>query len=174
MAVDIATVRLAGRWWRQLPAGLDPVRRPDPPRDARWQRGEVVDAVYLADSPETAWAEWYRWLAESGLPPRAGLPRDLWRVEVELDGVADLRSAGALAAIDLGAPRAARREYRPSREWVSASIARAGRRWSRRARRAQTGVVLCVFWPAPEDALVDHRSHERVTEAPEVPRGLRT
>lgn len=174
MAVDIATVRLAGRWWRQLPAGLDPVRRPDPPRDARWQRGEVVDAVYLADSPETAWAEWYRWLAESGLPPRAGLPRDLWRVEVELDGVAGLRSAGALAAIDLGAPRAARREW-PTFQRVGERLHRQGRPAlvAPSAARAD-GVVLCVFWPAPEDALVDHRSHERVTEAPEVPRGLRT
>ncbi len=25
----------------------------------------MVDAIYLADSPDTAWAEWYRWLAES-------------------------------------------------------------------------------------------------------------
>lgn len=72
MAADIATFGLAGQWWRQLPAGLDPTRRPDPAKDARWQRGDVAYAVYLAESPDTAWAEWYRWLAESGVPPRLG------------------------------------------------------------------------------------------------------
>jgi len=71
MALHIATVAIAGTWWRQLPSGLDPTRRPAPPKDSRWQRGEVIDAVYLADWPQTAWAEWFRWLAESALPCRA-------------------------------------------------------------------------------------------------------
>jgi hypothetical protein len=29
----------------------------------------VVEAVYLADCEATAWAEWYRALAEAALPP---------------------------------------------------------------------------------------------------------
>jgi hypothetical protein len=48
----------------------------------RWQRGAIVDAVYLGDAAETVWAEWYRHLAEAGIPPAARLPgRDL-----ELEG----------------------------------------------------------------------------------------
>lgn len=58
MADDIATTRVCGTWWRHLPAGLEPSSRPARLPNARWQRGRVVDAIYLADSPDTAWAEW--------------------------------------------------------------------------------------------------------------------
>jgi hypothetical protein len=44
----------------------------------------VIEALYFADSEETVWAEWYRYLAEAALPPRRGLPRDLWRWEISL------------------------------------------------------------------------------------------
>ena len=60
----------------------------------RWQRGEIVAALYLADTPETAWAEWYRHLAERAVPPMQTLPRALWRWAVELERVADLRTRG--------------------------------------------------------------------------------
>jgi hypothetical protein len=43
----------------------------------RWQHGDVVEGWYFADTPETVWAEWYRWLAEAGLPPMQTLPREL-------------------------------------------------------------------------------------------------
>ena len=60
---------MAGTWFRHVPAGFDAYHRPPEPADNRWQRGEVVDALYFADSEETVWAEWYRFLAEAGLPP---------------------------------------------------------------------------------------------------------
>ena len=72
------------------PASTRTTGRPHP-ADNRWQRGEVVDALYFADSEETVWAEWYRFLAEAGLPPRQALPRDLWRWRIELPEVADLQ-----------------------------------------------------------------------------------
>ncbi len=50
----------------------------------------MVGAFYLAGDEETAWAEWYRQLAELGIPPAKSLPRDLWRIGVDLDRVADL------------------------------------------------------------------------------------
>jgi hypothetical protein len=56
----------------------------DPPPNSRWQRGSVVDALYLADSEGTAWAEWYRHLAEAGVPPDEQLPRRLWQWDVDL------------------------------------------------------------------------------------------
>lgn len=164
---------MAGQWWRQVPAGLDPTRRPDPPKGARWQRGEVVDAVYLADSPETAWAEWYRWLAEAGVPPRAGLPRDLWRVEAEIDGVADLRVTETLEEAGLTAPRPDRSEW-PAFQAVGERLHAEGRSAIAAPSAAREGgVVMCVFWPLAEGVELRWSKEETVAEAPTVPRGLR-
>jgi hypothetical protein len=82
--LDVDAISLAGIWYRQIPAGADPLYRPPHPADSRWQRGSIVDAIYLADSEPTAWAEWYRALAEAALPPGRALPRDLWRWQVDL------------------------------------------------------------------------------------------
>jgi hypothetical protein len=61
----------------------------------------------LADEPETAWAEWYRALAELALPPHQSLPRDLWAFAVDVE-VADLSSPDCLAAVGLPVPRPGR------------------------------------------------------------------
>ncbi len=173
MVSDIASVAIAGEWWRQLGAGLDPTAGLDPPRDARWQRGETVDAIYLADSPDTAWAEWYRWLAESGLSPQTGLPRDLWRVKVEIENVIDLRTTEPLEAVGLSAPRPDRREW-PAFQTVGGQLHAEGSvALAAPSSARKGGVVLCVFWPPENDIKVDHRSFERFVEAPVVPRGLR-
>ena len=92
---------MSGTWFRHVPAGADAHLRPPHPADNRWQRGEVVDALYFADSEETVWAEWYRFLAEAGLPPKQGLPRDLWRWKIELPEVADLGDEDRLARVGL-------------------------------------------------------------------------
>jgi hypothetical protein len=52
-------------WWRQIPAGGEVHHQPNPPADSRWQRGEVIDALYYA--AETTRAEWYR-AAEAACP----------------------------------------------------------------------------------------------------------
>jgi hypothetical protein len=54
----------------------------------------VIAGLYLADSRDTAWAEWYRQLAELGLRPERQLPRDLWRLRVDLGRVAPLWISG--------------------------------------------------------------------------------
>jgi hypothetical protein len=77
---------------RQVPAGGAPMwtgRRENPGRFHR--AGEL--AIYLADGPDTAWAEWYRWLAEWARAPLDVLPRDLYRIVVDLDSVLDLSTA---------------------------------------------------------------------------------
>lgn len=63
-----------------------------------------MGGLYLADTPETAWAEFYRAAAELEVPPAKLLPRDLWRYEVSLNAVADLSSDQALAAAGLSTP----------------------------------------------------------------------
>jgi hypothetical protein len=86
--LDVDPTAVAGTWLRHVPAGFDAYHRPPHPADNRWQRGSVVDALYFADSEDTVWAEWYRFLAEAGLPPRQALPRDLWRRRIELPQIA--------------------------------------------------------------------------------------
>jgi RES domain-containing protein len=87
-------VPVEGTWVRHVPAGIDGLAvsrggsggRRSPPG---------VAALYLADSEETAWAEWYRALAERAKSPEDDLPRDLYRIAVDLDEVADLGSMAA-------------------------------------------------------------------------------
>lgn len=86
---------VAGTWYRHIRhiegAPTDPLWRA-PSRDgaARWQRDRIVRALYLADSVETMWAEWYRHLAEAALEPSDALPREVWGFEIALPGAANL------------------------------------------------------------------------------------
>ncbi len=158
-----------------MPHGADPRLRPQPPGDSRWQRGRVVDALYLADGEETLWAEWYRHLAERGLPPLRQLPRDVWRYRVAAVDVADLRDETRLARVGLGLPVPGRSSWAPFQRvgealwregWpglVAPSAARAG------------GLVLCLF--VDDRAALPARPLGRprvVREPPAPPRRLRT
>ena len=148
---------------------------PPDPADGRWQRGTVIEALYFADSEETVWAEWYRALAESGVPPAQSLPRDLWRWEIALPDVADLTDDDRLARVGLPPLEPTSRQwpiFQPVGEqlhsdgWpalVSASAAR------------PEGQTLCVFRtmrevpgaePVPPPTTVD--------DPPEVPTGMQT
>ncbi|HEY6582445.1 MAG TPA: RES family NAD+ phosphorylase [Rubrobacter sp.] len=89
----------------------DPLFRPEQLADGRWQRGKVVEGFYLAADEQTAWAEWYRALAELAVPPMRQMPRELWRFEVELEGVADLSDVGKLEAAGQPYPVPSRREW---------------------------------------------------------------
>lgn len=83
-----------------------------PPPDNRWQRGDVVGALYLADSEDTVWAEWYRHLAEKGLPPSEQMPRRLWQWDVNAR-VANLSTPTRLQRVGLPVPTPARHTWPP-------------------------------------------------------------
>jgi RES domain-containing protein len=129
----------------------------DPPPDNRWQRGEVVDALYLADSEETAWAEWYRHLAERAIPPLAQMPRELWEWQVDVE-VADLSTDEKLAAVELEPPAPGSdgwRAYQLVGEQISAE------RWlgllapsaARRPARSSACSETSAAWTAPRQVL---------------------
>jgi hypothetical protein len=173
--LDVDPTAVAGTWFRHVPAGLDAHHRPADPADNRWQRGSVVDALYFADSDETVWAEWYRFLAEAGLPPRQALPRDLWRWRIQLPEVADLSDDGRLARVGLPRLSPTRRQW-PAFQAVGEQLHADG--WpgllSASAARPE-GRTLCVFrtgrrmagtWPV--------RPPTTVADPPVVPRGMRT
>jgi RES domain-containing protein len=113
VASHIQRVSVAGSWWRQAPHGADPLWLASPPSSGRWQHSETVAAIYLADEESTAWAEWYRVLAEIALPPTHGMPRDLWRWTIAVNDIADLSTPTKLARLDLPIPRPSRQTWLP-------------------------------------------------------------
>lgn len=90
MPLDVEGRYVSGVWWRHIPHRAWVAYRPDPAPDNRWQHGDVVEGFYVADEEGTAWAEWYRSLAEFGVPPMRQMPRNMWRWEVSTE-VANLR-----------------------------------------------------------------------------------
>lgn len=162
-------------WWRHLPHDGDPLRYADPPSDGRWQRGDVVPALYFAEKEETAWAEWYRGLAERGMPPEMGLPRDLWRYEIHLDDVVDLSTDEALEDHGLQRPKPNRRQW-PSFQRVGESLWKAGATALLYESAAHPGnLALCVF--ATDEGIASLRPiqpPQAFDSPPPIPADMRT
>ena len=134
-----------------------------------------MDALYLADEDATLWAEWYRHLAERGLPPSIKLPRDVWRYRVTAGRVADLSDAARLGRVGLNLPVPGRKTWRPN-QTVGEQLWREG--WPgllALSAARPIGRVLCLF---VEDASVlPARPFGRprvVAEPPAPPTGMRT
>ena len=174
MALSVAAVVVRGRWFKHAYPGSPPLPEREPAPDNRWQRGDVVDALYLADSNETAWAEWYRHLAERMIPPLAQMPRELWTWRVRVE-VADLSTAERLADVGLHPPTPDGASW-PAYQRIGERLARDG--WAglvapSAARPA--GKVLCLF----RDAQGVRGAHPipppvAIRAPPPPPTGLRT
>lgn len=174
MGASIRGVR--GAFFRHIPAGGEPLFRPEHPSDGRWQRGSVVEGFYLARDERTVWAEWYRTLAELSVPPMRQMPRDLWRFDVRLEGVADLSSDERLSAVGLPPLVPARSQWEEFQA-VGEALAEAG--WPGilypSAARSEGAVALCVF--RREECIagvVPECPPARHKEPPAPPTGLRT
>lgn len=134
-----------------------------------------MDALYLADTEETLWAEWYRHLAERGVPPLRQLPRDLWRYRVSRLDVADLTTVDRLARVDLDRPAPGRRRWARYQE-VGEMLWNEGWHGILAPSAARIdGLVLCLFVtdatispadPVPPPSVV--------SEPPAPPTGMRT
>ncbi len=175
MSLDVDAVDAAGEWLRHIPHSADPLARPYPPGDNRWQRGAVVDALYLADDETTLWAEWYRHLAERGLPPMRSLPRDVWRFRVPPLEVADLGHEDRLARLGLPLPVPGRRSWSPYQR-VGERLAKEG--WAglvAPSAARPVGLVLCLFVDDPLVTPAEPVSPPKVViEPPAPPTEMRT
>jgi RES domain-containing protein len=172
--LDVDATSIRGIWFRHVPAGGTPLYRPHPPGDGRWQRGDVVEGFYLADSEETAWAEWYRALAERVIPPLRQLPRDLWRFRVDLRRVADLSSEERLERVGLPLPTPNRSEWPRFQEVGEALFAEGWRALVSPAAARPAGRALCLFRTAGRiTGVASVRPPTRYEEPPVPPRGLR-
>ena len=156
----------------------------DPPRAAPLlaartrQRSDgwslAARALYLADEPATAIAEWYRLLAERGLPPGRAIPHDhhVWQLDLQL---ADLSTPERLTRVRLTPPTPGRRTWPPFQA-TGEQLFRAGFAGILAPSAARPrGLVSCIFdrgaWPPagcrPLRAIEIH-------EVPPPPTGMTT
>lgn len=163
--------RVEGAWIRHVPHGADLLGRAIPPADGRWQRGEIVGGLYLAEGTQTATAEWYRALAEQGFSPQDHVPHDhhRWQIDVEL---ADLTSEDRLASVGLTSPTPDRRTWLAYQD-VGETLRQDG--WAGviapSAARPKS-LIVCVFadeWPPKRCTPVDATT---VAAVPPRPRGM--
>ena len=173
--MDVETIHVSGTWWRHIPAGGDVFHEAQDPADNRWQRGHVVDAWYFAEVPETVWAEWYRAIADLGVPPMQQLPRDLWRWEISLTTVADLSDDGKLARVGLPRLTPGRAQW-PAFQAVGEALHADGFQAVMTTSAARPGYrVLCVFRTAREmPGVAPVPPPETIDDPPIVPQGMTT
>jgi len=136
----------------------------------------TVRGFYLADSEETAWAEWYRHGSELGVPPQSRLPRAMWRFEVDADDITDLTDPAELASHGIRALPPTRRQW-PRTQPIGEAYWREGRRGLLVPSAAHVGgQVLVIFRPTDEPpAGVTPVPRPRLfKELPPLPTGLRT
>ena len=170
MAAEVAWVPVAGIWVRQSRPnvrGGEAVAY-----SARWQSA-ATPAVYFADHEPTAWAELYRGLAERRIAPGEVFPRDLHRVRVALERVADLSTEKARRV--LGLPRIRQTSLQwPSFQAVGERLAAEGAQGLLYSSAARTrSLCLCVFAAGLPGLSVEGKP-VRMIAPPPPPRGLRT
>lgn len=174
MSAEVAGIAVRGLWLKHTYPGSRALPERQPAPDNRWQRGDVVDALYLAESEETAWPECYRHLAERMIPPLAQMPRELWTWKVDVE-VADLSTLERLAAAGLGPPIPGRPSW-PSFQRLGEQLWREGRAGLLAPSAARpTGRILCLF--RNKDMLFGAEplpSPRTITEPPPPPTGLQT
>jgi RES domain-containing protein len=173
MAGAVDPVAVSGEWVRHAPHRSALLGRPAEATDGRWQRGDVVRGLYLAENAGTAAAEWYRYLAERGLSPTAAIPHDhhIWHVDLR---VADLSTTDRLAAVGLQPPRPQRRSWAPYQN-IGEILWNDGWPGLRAPSAARPdALILCVFeddWPPTGCTAV--RAIE-LTRPPPPPTGMTT
>jgi RES domain-containing protein len=175
--LDVDRTAVIGRWVRHGPDDAGPAWPPIrvPPPDGRWQRGDVLGALYLADSEETAWAEWYRHLAEKGIPPNEQLPRRIWLWEVDVR-VANLSTPARLERVGLAAPTPGKETWQPYQD-VGHQLRREGCSGLLAPSAARPrGRVLCLFRDGGEriGGVRQVGRGRRIDEPPAPPTGMTT
>jgi len=135
----------------------------------------VVRGLYLADSEDTAWAEWLRATAEQGAPPASRLPRAMCPLEVDLDGIADLTRPRQLTRLGLGTMRPTQAQWADTQP-VGERLWRDGAAGILSPSAAHEGhTVLTVFRTGPDVPGVVEANPVTVHDViPRIPTGLRT
>jgi hypothetical protein len=135
----------------------------------------VVRGFYLADTEDTVWAEWYRHTSELGAPPASRMPRDVWRIAVDVADIGDLSDMATLAAHGIIELLPTRRQWSLTQP-VGEAYYRDGCRGILTPSAAHVGGrVLTIFRPLPAlPGLTPLPPAHRYEELPPLPTGLRT
>ena len=166
----VAWVPVQGIWARHTAPGVSGIE--PHAGGSRWL-APGTPGVYLADQAETAWAELYRALAESRRGPAGAMPRDLYRVTVSLDRVADLRTERSRRALGLPRLRPSQKQW-PAFRAVGERLVVEGAQAVLYTSAARTrSLCLCVFEPGLAGLAVADEP-VRLLAPPAPPRGLRT
>lgn len=174
MPLDVEAVSIEDTWLRQSRSGSEALPERDPPPDNRWQRGSVVDGLYLADAEATAWAEWYRHLAELGIPPDQWLPSYLWSWRIDVE-VADLRTEDQLRRAGLALPEPGRATWPPFQAVGERLLAEGWPGLVAPSAARRSGLVLCLFRDGSSvRGATPLPPPRKVTSAPPPPAGMRT
>jgi RES domain-containing protein len=173
MGERIPRVSVSGTWVRHVPAGGQALSTRIRGTAGRFHRpGET--ALYLADSSETAWAEWYRALAERGQSPADALPRDLYHVSVRLPDVVDVSTTAARKELGLPAQmRPAASQWQAFQEFAATLRAEGAQGVLCRSAARTRALCLCVFELGLPGLRVEGEPMTVLTPPP-PPRGLRT
>jgi hypothetical protein len=173
--LDVDERAVVGTFVRHIPGGGDPLYRPTDAADNRWQRARVIEAWYFAEDEETAWAEWYRALAGTGLPPGKAMPRDLWRWKMDLPRVALLDNGDRLARVGLPAPRPSTAQW-PAFQAIGEALHAGGCDGLLAVSAARPArSILVVFRPGPSvQGCTPTPPPDRHEAPPPVPSGMRT
>lgn len=135
----------------------------------------MIGALYLADTEETMWAEWYRHLAELGVPPNEQMPRRVRQWDVEV-AVANLAADRRLRRVRLGRPKPGRKTW-PRYQAVGERLWREGWRGLIAPSAARPeGRVLCLFREgrARIEGVRPVGRGRRIDEPPAPPTGMTT
>jgi RES domain-containing protein len=139
--VGVAWVPVHGIWARHTAPGVGGVEAHT--GGSRWL-APGRPGLYLAHGDETAWAEFYRFLAESRKGPAGAMPRDLHRVTVSLDRVADLSTERSRRVLQLPRMRPSQKQ-RPVFQTVGERlVAHMARRQCCSARPREPGGCVCA------------------------------
>ena len=142
----------------------------DAGRRARWSKPCIS-----GEKPETVWAEWYRFVAETGIPPDVALPRDLWRWEIDVAEIADLSDRKRLGRVGLPPPLPHRGNW-SAYQAAGDELFRLGWKGLLAPSAArERDLVLCLFRTEEEILGAEPLPPpERVERPPPVPTGMRT
>ncbi len=135
----------------------------------------MVRGFYLADTEDTVWAEWYRHTSELGAPPASRMPRDTWRIAVNVIDIGDLSDMATLGLHGLTELLPTRRQW-PLTQSIGEAYYGEGWRGILTPSAAHVGgQVLTIFRPLPSlPGLRLIRPAKHYTELPALPTGLRT
>lgn len=135
----------------------------------------MVRALYLADGEDTAWAEWYRHTSEQGAPPASRMPRDTWRIAVDVTDIADLTKPGVLGKHGITDLRPTRLQWPMTQRVGEAYFHDRCRGLVAPSAAHAVGRVIAIYRPLPVlSGLTPVPPPKRYDELPALPTGLRT